>query len=181
MKDFRKKLQALNEKDAAKFLKEGKLVVNGIELTSEHLSVKHILKREGLPDHFELGGESEFKILLDLRQDEDMKLRGVGREIVNRIQRLRKKSKLNLDDDVVIFIGFENGANLVQSAFDTQRVFMEKILKKPFHSMDKKPAYFRAIAGEEFEYENEKFTITICKNHIILKKDAIEVTNDLLN
>ena len=172
---FRKELQELNEKDAARFLKEGKLYVNGFELTDQHLLVKYVPKKESLSENVELGGESEIKILLDVSQDEDMKLKGVAREIVNRIQKLRKKAKLNLDDEIVIFIEYENEAQLIHSVIESKRDFIEVILRKPFQTIKNKPWYFETIEKEEFDYEDEKFSITISKTHIVLNKDKIEV------
>lgn len=165
----------MNEKDAARFLKEKKLSVNGYELTEQHLSVKYAPKKENLSENIELGGESEIKVLLDVSQDEDMKLKGVAREIVNRIQKLRKKAKLNLDDDVTIFIEYGNDSQLIHSVVESKRDFIEGILRKPFHIIKNKPWYFEVIEKEEFDYEDEKFNITISKSHVVLNKDALQV------
>lgn len=155
----------MNEKDAAKFLKEGRLTINGHELDSEHLSIKYILKKENLAEHHELGGESEIKILLDVSQDEDMRLKGIAREIVNRVQKLRKKSKLNPDDDISIFVDYAQDSQLIKAAVESKRAFIEAILRKPFFSLDNKPKNSEQIANEEFDYEDEKFQIVICKNN----------------
>lgn len=151
------------------------LVVNGYELTDQHLAVKYVLKKENLAENLELGGESEIKILLDVSQDEDMKLKGVAREIVNRIQKLRKKAKLNLEDDIVIFIDYGREAKALHAAIDSKREFIEGILRKPFFKIENKPWYFESIEEESFDYDDEKFNIIISKNHVILNKESFIV------
>lgn len=37
-----------------------------------------------------LNGEDDFCIILDTRQNESLKIKGVAREIINRVQKLRK-------------------------------------------------------------------------------------------
>lgn len=37
-----------------------------------------------------LSGEDDFCVVLDTRQDENLKNKGVAREIINRVQKLRK-------------------------------------------------------------------------------------------
>lgn len=174
--DFRKQLQGLKDEDARKFLSQGnKLTVNGHELTSEFLSVKLVLKKEALPENLELGGEGEIKVLLDLSQDEGMKKKGTAREVVNRIQRLRKSSGLNPDDDVIIFLHLNDDAKNIKSAYEANKKLMEGILRKPFHLAASKPEHFEVIAKESFSHENENFDIVICKNHLTYNQQSIEV------
>lgn len=172
--NFRKALQNLTDDDARKFLNEGKLTVQGQELTGEHLSVKLLLKKETLPEHLELGGETNVKVMLDLTQDDAMRRRGTAREIVNRIQKLRKSSSLHPDDDVVIFVEFKEGAEGLKVAFGENKAMMENILKKPFNLAEKKPHYLKVAAKDSFSYENEKFDVEVCWNHAALNSASVE-------
>jgi hypothetical protein len=47
--------------------------------------------------------------LLDTRQSEELKVRGFAREIITRVQKLKKRAKLSTEDSVLIFYRF--GAN----------------------------------------------------------------------
>jgi len=172
--DMRKALQSLTDADAKKFLADNKLTVNGIELTAEHLAVKLLLKKEGLLEHHELGGETDVKVLLDITQDEAMKKRGTAREIVNRIQKLRKSSSLLPDDDVVIFVNFNGENSSLKLAYNDNRTMMENILRKPFNLFDKKPHYLKSAVKETFKYEEEDFDVEVCWNHVALNKESIE-------
>jgi len=149
--------------------------VNGHELTSEHLSVKLLLKKDGLLEHQELGGETDVKVLLDITQDEAMRKRGTAREIVNRIQKMRKTSHLRPDDDVVIFIKFNGENSNLKLAYNDNRAMMEHTLRKPFALAEKKPFYLKVAKQETFTYENEEFDVEVCWNHVVLNKENIEV------
>lgn len=104
--DFRTKIQSLTDADARQFLKDKKLVINDFELNEEFLAVKAGLNRDSLEEHEEIGGEGEVKVLLNLTQDDELKLQGASREVINKIQKLRKKAGLQPDDDIVIFLDF---------------------------------------------------------------------------
>ena len=123
----------------------------------------------------ELGGESDVKVLLDLTQDEGMKRRGVAREVVNRIQKLRKSSSLKLEDDVVIFISFKEDSKVIRPAFESNKELMDNILRKPFFFVDRKPQHFEIVSKEAFSYEGEDFEVFICWNHLVFNKESIEV------
>jgi isoleucyl-tRNA synthetase len=53
---------------------------------------------------------------LDTRQNEELKIRGFAREIINRIQKLKKKIHLKTEDEVVIFWKFNEKAANLQAA-----------------------------------------------------------------
>jgi len=115
------------------------------------------------------------KVLLDLTQDENMRKRGTAREIVNRIQKLRKGSSLHPDDDVIIFVKFKEGSASLQIAFDENKLMMENILKKPFNLLEKKPHYLKVAAQGTFDYEGEHFDVEVCWNNLVLNKQSVEV------
>ncbi len=149
-----------------KLMKTGQITVDGYDFTSQHLTIKYMIKKENLSENHELGGESEIKILLDVSQDDDMRLKGVAREIINRIQKLRKKSKLNIDDPITIFIDIAKDSNLVAVAFESNKSFIEQNLRKPFESIDKMTSDYEVIIKETFDYETEKFDVAISKKRV---------------
>ena len=45
-------------------------------------------------------------MLLDVKQNDELKVKRYAREIVTRVQKLKKKAKLNADDAVIVFYKF---------------------------------------------------------------------------
>jgi isoleucyl-tRNA synthetase len=173
-KVFQDKIKALGNDDAKKFIKEGSIQVNNFTLDSKLLSIQVHLKSEGLAEYLEVGGEREVKVLLDLRQNEKMKIMGTAREIINKIQKLRKKVGLKIEDDVAIFLGYPKEAEAIKSAFENQATYIEGILKKPFLNLDNKPEHYYVIAKEEYTTDDGTFQIVICLNHAVLIKESVE-------
>lgn len=174
-KAFQEKIKALGNDEAKKFIKEGSIQVNNFTLDSKLLSIQVHLKSEGLAEYLEVGGEKEVKVLLDLRQDEKMKIVGTAREIINKIQKLRKKAGLKIEDDVVIFLGYPNESEGIKLAFENQSQYIENTLKKPFVHLSKKPDHFYVLAKEEYSSDDGNFQIVICLNHAVLNKESVEV------
>ena len=66
-------------------------------------------------------GEGAFTVALDPELDDDLRAEGVARELVNRIQRLRKDAGLEITDRIELEIG---GAAAIQAAAETHRAFI---------------------------------------------------------
>jgi isoleucyl-tRNA synthetase len=66
-------------------------------------------------------GEGAYTVALDPDLDDELRSEGVARELVNRIQRLRKDSGLEIIDRIALQIG---GAETVRAAADEHRAFI---------------------------------------------------------
>lgn len=72
-------------------------VLDGLEITSEDVKVfRNPVKGTPHP----VASSIIITVALDISVDKDQELEGLAREVVNRIQTLRKNSKLNLDDRI---------------------------------------------------------------------------------
>lgn len=54
------------------------------------------------------GGESGLLVMLDLRVDKELQEQGLCREVTNRVQKLRKKAKLEPEDAIEVFCASSN-------------------------------------------------------------------------
>ena len=70
---------------------------------------------ENIQEYQAIGGDRVI-VLLDSRQNEELKIRGFAREIINRIQKLKKKIHLKTEDEVVIFWKFNEKATNLNAA-----------------------------------------------------------------
>lgn len=52
--------------------------------------------------------DGQLMAVLDLRQDESLAEEGLGREVVNRVQKLRKKAGLVPEDAVNVYLGMDS-------------------------------------------------------------------------
>jgi isoleucyl-tRNA synthetase len=65
--------------------------------------------------------EGRITVALDPALDDELRAEGIARELVNRIQRLRKDAGLEITDRIELLLG---GADAVQAAATTHRVFI---------------------------------------------------------
>ena len=111
---------------------------------------------------FESNTDGNVVVLLDIQQRPELQMEGTAREVVNRIQRLRKKAGLVATDEVDAFYSFEKGVSeaLAECIESQQETFMKALRRKPLPEAEKK-ADAKVILQEEQEVGEEKFMLTL--------------------
>lgn len=132
----KKALPALTSDDVKAFVKSKHITVDGIELEEEDLIVKRGLKEDEGSKNFETNTDNDVLTILDSALYPELAHEGLAREIINRVQRLRKKAGLVPTDDVKMEYKVVNDPDNVgvESMFESQRKMIEKALRRP---MDK--------------------------------------------
>ena len=93
-------LPQLSSKDIHAFLESGSITVAGHDLSAEDLRVQRGLKQSRETANYEVAVEGDVMILLDAFAYPELAQEGLAREVLNRIQRLRKRAGLVPTDDV---------------------------------------------------------------------------------
>lgn len=93
-------LPQVPSEDVQKFAKEGKLNVGGIELVTGDLQVQRGLLSDKASSGKESRSQQDVLIILDVNLYPELQNEGLARELINRIQRLRKKAGLNAVDEI---------------------------------------------------------------------------------
>ncbi len=88
-------------------LDEGRhIILGGFEIRAEDVKVN----RTPVEGSFPVQASSKIIVALDTRVSREQELEGLSREIVNRVQKHRKDSKLQLDDRIKLFISSEESS-----------------------------------------------------------------------
>lgn len=95
-------LPSVTSKEVQEFAVSGKITVDGIDLVTEDLQVQRGLPAETTAHGQEARAQQDVLIILDVNSYPELANEGLAREIINRIQRLRKKAGLNTTDDVKV-------------------------------------------------------------------------------
>lgn len=101
-------------------------------------------------------------VLLDLSTDQEMMDEGLAREVINRIQKLRKSAKLVPTDKISIFYAIDSKKKDnedMSRAMRNYQDFIETGVKSPFMG---EPAQENVIISEEVEVKGCKFQLTLC-------------------
>jgi len=136
--DF-KKVQAaikiVSEEDLKAFQTNGKLTVAGHELDADDVKINYAFG-DSTSTKYEPHSDGEVVILLDTTPDQSMLDEGIAREIVNRIQKLRKKAKLVPTEEITIVVEVQAGKdvaayNKLSDVSKSHLQFIEDSIKQP--------------------------------------------------
>jgi len=84
------------------FLQAGQITLEGHVITSVELQVTR--EFSGDASKYEAAWDSNLLVVLDLQVDEQMRQQGTAREVINRIQRLRKKAGVHPTDPIEVVL-----------------------------------------------------------------------------
>ncbi|NXG14484.1 SYIC protein, partial [Grallaria varia] len=94
-------IKELKSEQLQQFQETGTIVVEGHELHGEDLRLMYQIT-EG-SSQFEAHSDAQVLVLLDVTPDQSMVDEGVAREVINRIQKLRKKRNLVPTDEISVY------------------------------------------------------------------------------
>lgn len=161
----KKALPGVSSDEVKKYTENKFIVVDGIRLEEGDLVVKRSLKEGGSPS-LETNTDQDVLTILDTEIYPELAHEGVAREIINRVQRLRKKAGLAATDDVKMeYKVLSDPENIgLEQVFSGQTTIMEKALRRP---VDKQPSaevqQDATIAEEEQEIQKATFMLRLLK------------------
>ena len=109
-KELKERLSNLTREEVFEYAKNGKVTINGMEVLEGWLKISKEFN-DKYKSNVNLGVDSslDMSVMLDLTLDDKLKQMGIAREIVNKVQKLRKSAGLNVEDHIEVF--FELPAN----------------------------------------------------------------------
>jgi isoleucyl-tRNA synthetase len=103
-------------------------------------------------------------ILLDVKLYPELEEEGVAREIINRVQRLRKKANLLPTDDINMYYRFATDlSNELEAIIKNQEATLVKVIKKPLFDIKKMSSSESVIVEEEQDVNGVKFDLVFAK------------------
>lgn len=129
----KKALPGLTSAEVQKFVLTKSITVDGIVLGDGDLHVKRSLKEDDSSKNLETNTDEDVLVILDAALYPELAHEGLSREIINRVQRLRKKAGLQPTDDVKMeynVIADPDNLGLAE-IFRTQAKSIEKALRRP--------------------------------------------------
>lgn len=164
---LRKSLGGLSVNQVETFVTDKKLVVDGIELLENDFEILRIFDDSNTcatTTKYEAKSEGPHLVIVDIAEDASLIQEGLAREIVNRVQRLRKKSGLVPTDDVLYYYSIvTDGKSLLKECLASQEEYLTRALKAPFITVESMAENAVVIAEEEQEIDEIKFILTLVK------------------
>ncbi|KAG8534216.1 uncharacterized protein KY384_001060 [Bacidia gigantensis] len=168
----RKLLPDLTTEQVKHFAEQGTIVVGGIKLTAEDLIVKREVSNSEGRD-ITTNTDDDVLTILDLERDSDLMQDGLAREIINRIQRLRKKAGLVVTDDVEMCYRVMNEPADVELSrtFKSRTDMIKGVVRGPLIELDNSTSEddrSRLIVEEDQEIQKATFLLKLMR----LKNDV---------
>ncbi|KAJ9566388.1 hypothetical protein OSB04_002354 [Centaurea solstitialis] len=170
-------VKAMSQEDILSFEKAGEITIatHCLKLTD----IK-IIRGFKLPDgvteeQMDAAGDGDVLVVLDLRPDESLFEAGFAREVVNRIQKLRKKSALEPTDLVeVYFNSLDKDTSVSAQMLRSQETYIKEALGSPLLNFSMIPKHAVVIAEETYHnISNCDFKITLSRAALAFNENAI--------
>ncbi|XP_005110126.1 isoleucine--tRNA ligase, cytoplasmic [Aplysia californica] len=151
-------IKALTDEEIEKFQAEGTIEVKGYTLETGDLRILYNFDKEGdTPQHYDAHSDGKILVLLDTQPDESMLNQGVAREVINRVQKLRKKAKLQPTDNIEVYY---RAAKKLVAIIEEFSEFINSTVKQPLKAYPV-PDSREKIITESMPIKTDDLEITI--------------------
>lgn len=185
-KKLKKEIASLSSAQLRDYLKNGSLMIGEVKIEQGWLKVEKIFKDKHAQSKVTAcASNMTSSVLLNIEQDENLKQLGTSREITNRIQKLRKSSGVQIDDQIEVFYAFANEEpSSLREVLHSHGDKVQKLIRMPFMNVSSRQAG-QTIIGET-TYENsqnaaEVITLYVCKPAIHLVDSEIVKSHSSVN
>lgn len=158
-------LPSVSSDEIKQYIEMGKLSVAGIELVEGDLTVQRYIE---LPSdavgQFATQTDNDVVVRLDIQAYPDLTAEWLVRELINRVQKLRKKAGLQATDDVEVYYRFneDDGTELLGAMKSHSEVLEKTVRNVPVDSKERKQGK-QLLIEEEQEISDVKFMLSLVK------------------
>ncbi|CAN4126949.1 unnamed protein product [Withania somnifera] len=171
-----KEVKAMSTADIIAFEKAGEITIASHTLKLSDIKIIRGFKRPDnrKEDEMDAAGDGDVLVILDLRTDDSLLEAGVAREVVNRIQKLRKKAALEPTDVVEVFFKSLEDDNRGKQILESQESYIKYAIGSPLLPAELIPSHAIAIDEESFHgISNLSFVITLARPSLVFDSVAI--------
>uniref|UniRef100_A0AAQ5XS02 isoleucine--tRNA ligase n=1 Tax=Amphiprion ocellaris TaxID=80972 RepID=A0AAQ5XS02_AMPOC len=141
-------IKELSSEKLEAFQKTGSITVDGHELHEEDLRLMYTFDQSsGSAAQYEAHSDAQVLVLLDVTPDQSMVDEGVAREVINRIQKLRKKGHLVPSDEITVYYRCKPEGEYLDSVIQAHTDFILATTKAPLlpFPVPKTASYIKSI------------------------------------
>ncbi|XP_053611705.1 isoleucine--tRNA ligase, cytoplasmic isoform X1 [Plodia interpunctella] len=150
-------LKELNNEQCEKIVADGY-----VELVGQRIDVseiRFIFQATG-NDQYEAHSDNDVLVLLNVTPDQDMLDEGFAREIINRVQKLRKKAHLVPTDEVNVYYSVNKSSDILR-ILNLHREFIESTVKAPLILIEEMASSKPVIIEETQELKGSQLKLVI--------------------
>ncbi|KAL5480899.1 ILS1_2 [Sanghuangporus weigelae] len=151
-------LPSISSDEVEVYMTTGALSVDGVVLEAGDLAVQPYIE---LPSRGQYGCHTDgnVAIRLDVEVHEELMGEWLAREVMNRIQKLRKKAGLQATDNVDVRLVLKDDVGQIQDAVSRYEALITKTTGSAPTIINSEPTDSETVASEETEVAGETFSI----------------------
>ncbi|KAJ8395346.1 hypothetical protein AAFF_G00033310 [Aldrovandia affinis] len=156
-------IKELKSEQLEVFQNTGSIVVDGHELHEEDLRLMYTFDQtSGTATQYEAHSDAQVLVLLDITPDQSMVDEGVAREVINRIQKLRKKGHLVPSDEITVYYSAQPAGQYLDKVIQAHTDFILATIKAPLspYPVAKNDS---VIVQEKTQLKGSELDLTIVK------------------
>ncbi|KAG4067135.1 hypothetical protein HA402_000126 [Bradysia odoriphaga] len=169
-------MKSLNDEQIQKQLDQGYFDVLGNRIELDEVRVTFCLDGQNASSKYEAHSDNDVLVLMDLTPTDDLMEEGIAREIITRIQKLKKKAQLVPTDSVIVLYEVNSTDNIVTRVAKSHNDFIQATIKSPFIPYRREDVQ-KVVITESFDLKDVQLKIVICKP----KTNEIEPTTKWAN
>ncbi|CEG41858.1 isoleucine-trna ligase [Plasmopara halstedii] len=150
--------------DVAAYLSSRCVTIDGHVLKGEDLIVKRDFQGDSTIFEANVSSEGNLMVIIDTREDEELKMQGCAREVITRVQKLRKKAGLVVQDKIHVFYqeqGSEKGP--ITTAIQTFQTMIASALGTTPVPLSLQPPYSVTIVSEEAQFADSSIMFVVAR------------------
>ncbi|XP_061688549.1 isoleucine--tRNA ligase, cytoplasmic [Syngnathoides biaculeatus] len=156
-------IKELTSEQLEAFQKKGSIMVDGHELHEEDLRLMYTFDQScDSAAQYEAHSDAQVLVLLDVSPDQSMVDEGVAREVINRIQKLRKKACLVPSDEITVYYRCQPDGEYLGSVIQAHTDFILATTKAPLLPYPV-PKGVGVIIQEKTQLKGSDLELTIVK------------------
>ncbi|EQK99547.1 hypothetical protein G6O67_005705 [Ophiocordyceps sinensis] len=158
-------LPGLSSEQVRAYLQQGEILVDDIRLEEGDLVVHRGLRDDANSKSLEVNSDSEVLTILDAEIYPELAHEGVAREVINRVQRLRKKVGLQSTDDIRMeyrVMSDPEGVGLAAVLSSHEAIFA-KTLRRPLETLENDRNANGIIVEEKQEVQKATFLLRLLR------------------
>lgn len=164
LKTVMQQVKQLTDSDIERHLKNGFFEIAGHRIELNEIKIIYQLGDSPQDKRFEANSDNDVLALLDTQPSQELIDEGIAREIINRIQKMKKKAKLFPTDPVLVFYWIDNEkSELFRVALNFQN-YIENVIKSPFKLYTEEEGKKIILAEEHFELKDAKMMLKVCSH-----------------
>ncbi|WFD44811.1 isoleucine--tRNA ligase [Malassezia psittaci] len=164
MGKVKKGLDQVTSAQAKEYMQTNHIQIEGITLGEGDLRAQRFVDQASLPSDLLSDTDGQVVVLLDTKVHPELQAEGAARDVINRIQRLRKKAGLQPTDSIDYFYRFTNDmTDVLEEVMKTQSDVFQRNLRRVPLPASELPSDADVVFEEEQEVNEAKFLLTLVR------------------